>query len=156
MSISVNTKIGFFSLVPTGENESGFVGAILITDPQGTPLEFKCAEVVRPTEIQRVLYGRKMKPHIAVQLCGVPLLKAVSITPEILFVNDAAHLEIRLSVAVPVLCIIQGGMTVSAHETFPADKNIINDIQISFDMSEPFNRIKTAVEVLGKQDKRFA
>jgi hypothetical protein len=156
MSISTNTKIGFFSLVPTDDTESGFVGAMLVIDVQGTPLEFKCTEAIHPTIIQRTLYGIRMKPHIAVVLCGAPLFKAMSITPEIIFVNDAAYLDIRLSVPVPVLCIVRGGTTVSAHEHFPNDKNIINDMQFSFDLSEPFNRIKTAVEVLGKQDKRFA
>lgn len=154
-------KLGFFLLNLT--TNQAHVGALLITDNQGTPLEFKCTEAIRPTDIQKSLYGKVIISHIGIKLCCVPLLKAAVNKPELLFVNDPVLLEIRKEIQTPILFVERTGdieneptIIVQPHSSFLEDKNDSDMRSLQFsDLIEPFDRIKTAVSLLGKKDERF-
>jgi hypothetical protein len=161
----VPRKAGFFLLSPTDNLETGFVGALLITDEKGLPLEFKCTESIKPTITQRALYGTQLKPYIAIKLSLIPLLQRVSSEnkPDILFVRDDNHLEVRSEIALPVLFLKQAGNAQEfgnayipqAAKMFSDDSNTSILPELKFDLLEPFERIKTATEILSKQDERF-
>jgi hypothetical protein len=68
-----NVLLGFLTLQET-LNKDGYIGAILITDTGGVPQEFRCTHPVKPTVIQKPLYGDTLEPYIGVNLCGVPLV----------------------------------------------------------------------------------
>jgi len=68
--------IGFYALLSTTDNK-GFVGALLITDDLGKPEEFRVTYPVKPTTLQRQLYGDSLIPHIGIELCGKPLYQAL-------------------------------------------------------------------------------
>lgn len=72
--------IGFLTVEPTSDN-TGLIGAVLITDERGYPLEFRCTTPVRPTAIQRTLYGALLKPYVSVELCGRRLLAEIQRKP---------------------------------------------------------------------------
>ncbi|MDR1271315.1 MAG: hypothetical protein LBK82_17550 [Planctomycetaceae bacterium] len=161
----VHRKVGFFMLNPTDNSESGFVGAMLITDEKGLPLEFKCTEAVKPNKTQRVLYGEHLKPYIAINLSMIPLLQRISNEnkPDIIFVCDNTHLEVRNEIALPVLFLkpannaqeIGNAYIPQAAKRFSDDSNTGLLLELNFDLLEPFDRIKTATEILGTQDERF-
>ncbi len=46
--------IGFLTVEPTADN-TGLIGAVLITDERGYPLEFRCTTPVRPHRAAVVL-----------------------------------------------------------------------------------------------------
>jgi hypothetical protein len=164
---SVHRKIGFFLLNPTDSSESGFVGALLVTDETGLPLEFKCTEAIRPTITQQAIYGIRLKPYIAIRLSIIPLLDRISNEnkPDILFVRDHASLEVRSEIAQPVLFLkpaanaqeIGNAYIPQASKMFSHDINseIFRELDAKFDLLEPFERIKTATEILAGQDERF-
>ena len=61
----MSTKhIGFLQLF---EAEDSYIGAILLTDLDSVPVEFRVTLPVRPTSIQRTLYGRALAPYIGVE-----------------------------------------------------------------------------------------
>lgn len=97
-------KIGFVSLYET-EVKDSFVGTVLITDHYGIPLEFKCTHSVKATAIQKALYGERLEPYIGIELCGLPLLKSITNTPDFLFVNLPFLLAIRKKIDVPAALI---------------------------------------------------
>ena len=105
-------KIGFFSLYDT-ETPGSYVGALLVTDNYGLPLEFKCTHSVKPTAIQKSLYGDKLKPYIAVTLCGIPLLNSISNRPNLLFINIPFILGIRPQIEIPTLLIRRAGEAIN-------------------------------------------
>lgn len=70
-----NSLIGFLSLIET-EAKDGYLGALLVTDARGIPQEFRCTHPVKPTTVQKSLYGDTLLPHIGINLCGIPLIKA--------------------------------------------------------------------------------
>lgn len=177
-------KIGFFSLYDTDTAES-FVGALLVTDDNGIPLEFKCTHAVKPTAIQKSLYGDKLKPYIAVTLCGIPLLNNISNKPDLLFVNIPFVLGLRPEIETPTLLIKRAGESINLQsdesdaekqrienesgqfqaiilQSHPDHKDEskslngkINQLFNNFDLIEPFERMKKSIEILGKNDNKF-
>lgn len=175
-------KIGFFSLYDT-ETPDSYVGALLVTDDNGIPLEFKCTQSVKPTAIQKSLYGDKLKPYIAVTLCGIPLLNSISNKPDLLFVNIPYALGIRPQIEIPTLLIRRAGESINLQsnenesekhriesesyqaiilQAHPDNKEEaktmngkINQLSNNFDLIEPFDRMQKSVEILGKNDSKF-
>lgn len=177
-------KIGFLSLYDTDTSDS-YVGALLITNENGLPLEFKCTHSVKPTAIQKSLYGDKLKPYIAITLCGIPLLNSISNEPDILFVNIPFILGIRPEIEIPTLLIRRAGDSINLEsdenetekeriesesenyqaiilQTHPDNKEesksqneLVNELFKNFDLIEPFERMKKSVEILGKNDSKF-
>ena len=97
-------KIGFYSLYET-EIADSYVGTILITDSYGIPLEFKCTHSVKATGIQKALYGDRLKPYIGIELCGVPLIKSITNSPDFIFVNSDYLLAIRKKIDTAVILV---------------------------------------------------
>ena len=105
-------KIGFLSLYEI-ETSDTFVGSLLVTDNNGIPIEFKCTHAVKPTAIQKTLYGDKLIPYIGITLCGIPLINSISNKPEIICVNVPFILDIRTEVKTPTLLIRRAGEVIS-------------------------------------------
>ena len=89
--------IAFFSLEET-KDKRGVIGAILVTDDLGMPQEFRVTYPVKPTNLQRRLYGDSLEVHVGVTLCGEPLYKALKNKPELLIVSKPQYLPISTKV----------------------------------------------------------
>ena len=70
-------KMAFLD-VYTFENNSGIMGAILVTDADTKPMEFRVTAPIKPTNFQKTLYGDVLLEHILVELAAVPLLSAIN------------------------------------------------------------------------------
>lgn len=179
--------LGFLSLYETLSHD-GYIGAILITDLQGIPQEFRCTHPVKPTAIQKPLYGETLVPYIGVNLCGIPLIKSIQNEPSIIVVNKDFLLRVRIASPCPVIFIRRAGEAISIkssddsettlireridcstgrfqpiviaphpdfHDDITSARKILEKIFSYLDPMEPFERIEKAIEILGKQDKRF-
>lgn len=178
-----NVFLGFLSLFET-PNKDGKIGAILITDHNGVPQEFRCSHPVKPTAIQKPLYGDTLEPYIGIQLCGIPLIKSLQLKPTLIIVNKEFLLEVREDSPYPLIFFRRAGEAIEVepsdskkrvridcptgrfqpiiimpHPDFVEDeekaKEILDSIFSHLDPYEPFERMQKAVEVLGKQDNRF-
>jgi hypothetical protein len=183
----LDVLLGFLSLYETS-NHDGYLGAILVTDLQGIPQEFRCTHPVKPTTIQKPLYGDTLESYIGVNLCGIPLIESIRNKPSLLVVHKEFLLGVREASSWPVIFVRRAGETIDIktsgsaeskskrermdcptgkfqplviipHYKFNDDVNsareILEKIFSYFDPIEPFERIAKAIEVLGKQDKRF-
>ena len=101
-------QIAFYAFRPT-ENDLGFVGAVLVTDDRGIPLEFRCTHPVKPTAVQKALYGSNLESHVSVDLCGKPLLEAVRTNPIACVVENRELVSLREVVDLPVLYLQKSG-----------------------------------------------
>lgn len=95
-----------------------FRGGILVLDPRGKPLEFRCTSPIQPNAVQRALYGNTLRSHMAIELVGNPLLTALREKPQVLLVKQEEFLELRQSLGIPVLMVAKQGGTAAV-----ADKN---------------------------------
>jgi hypothetical protein len=100
--------IAFFSLEPTQDNK-GQIGAMLVTDDLGMPQEFRVTYPVKPTNLQKQLYGDSLDVHIGVNLCGQPLYKALQHKPELLLVSQRQFLSLANEVEAKVAHVKRSG-----------------------------------------------
>lgn len=80
----------------------GFLGAILITDYKGFPLEFRYTDPIVPTKIQQVLYGEGLEKYLKIDVITDSLIKALSSDINVLFVEDEDILEYKNS-KIPII-----------------------------------------------------
>lgn len=104
-------RLGFLALNST-EPVDSYIGALLVTDTLGIPLEFRATHPVKPTAIQRTLYGNTLEPHIGVSLCGRQLLKSSEQRPQLVFVNKEFLIDLREEVSIPIVFCREGGQAV--------------------------------------------
>jgi hypothetical protein len=76
-------------------NSNGYLGAILITDYKGFPLEFRYTDPIMPTKIQQVLYGEGLEKYIKLDVILDSLLKIVSNRVNVLLVQDEDLLQYK-------------------------------------------------------------
>ena len=69
--------LAFFAVRRTLD-DIGYVGAVLVTDSQGIPKEFRCTHPIKPSTVQKALFGGNLEPHIDIDLCGKPLMEALT------------------------------------------------------------------------------
>lgn len=112
-----NVLLGFLSLYETLSND-GYLGAFLVTDFQGIPQEFRCTHPVKPTPIQRSLYGEALEPYIGVKLCGIPLLRAVQNSPSLLILSKEYLLEVREVTSYPVVYVRRAGEAIDLNVSY--------------------------------------
>jgi hypothetical protein len=157
------------------ESNNAVRGAFLLTDAETKPLEFRCTDPIRPTQLQKMLYGDILEQYILVELIGQPLVKTVKDEPNLILVNDYSFLELRTKINTPIVQITKeeqinvasdkdesnfqmlnsasgkfDPIVIRTHSKFPDDKNrakeILSGIFNSYDLIEPFNRVSTALE----------
>ncbi len=104
-------RLGFLSLNRT-ESEDGYLGALLVTDANGLPLEFRVTHPVKPTAIQRPLYGDSLEPYIGATLCGKQLFAASERKPQVIIVGSEFMLDVREEVTVPVVLAREAGQAI--------------------------------------------
>jgi len=76
-------------------SSGGFLGAILICDTKGFPLEFRYTEPIIPTKIQKALYGNNLEKYIKVDVILDSLLKVLSSNYDMLIASDEVLLEYK-------------------------------------------------------------
>jgi hypothetical protein len=168
--------LGYLRIIEIAPNL--FRGAILMTDLRGKPQDFRCTSAIKPNAIQRVLYGGTLSEHMALELCGLPLLKALPREPAVLLADRPDLLVLRQQTEVPMLWIrrqleiqpqgrpdiggeakliaSEGGLfdtvLASGHADHGDDllKAVewLGQIGQSLDPLEPFNRIEAALKLV--------
>lgn len=80
-------------------------GGALVVDPTTEPLEFRCTSAIRPTRLQRILWGARLGAHMAAELIGLPLLKTLQQGFGLVLTNDEVFMGIRPSLTTPLVCM---------------------------------------------------
>jgi hypothetical protein len=106
----MSDTIGFYALLQTQDGK-GHLGALLVTDDLGKPTEFRVTYPVKPTLLQKQLYGDSMVPHIGIELCGKPLYQALKVKPLLLLISDTRFLPLSASVTSLVVHVERLGET---------------------------------------------
>lgn len=99
-----NMLLGFLALYETPTHD-GHLGAILVTDLQGIPQEFRYTHLVKPTTMQQLLYGDSLETYIGVNLCGIPLIESLQNKPSLIVVHKEVLLGVRATISCPVIFI---------------------------------------------------
>lgn len=81
--------------VAYSSSTTGYIGAVLITDYKGFPLEFRYTDPIIPTKIQHVLYGEGLEKYVKLDVITDSLIKVLSSKISVLLVQDDDLLEYK-------------------------------------------------------------
>jgi len=170
------TKIAFLETFNVSEN-GGIMGAILVTDAETKPLEFRVTAPIRPTNFQKTLYGEVLLEHILVELISVPLLNAINEQIDIILVKDPFFLGANGKQGIRVIRILEDesqksrvnnpvemihtpnsqseNIFIETSEQFESElkgiKDMLEKIAEVRNLAEPFDRLKAACEQVQMQ-----
>ncbi|MBU7582819.1 MAG: hypothetical protein KAF91_07890 [Nostoc sp. TH1S01] len=119
-----NFKIAF--LAKYQFDNDAIRGAVLVTDKDTKPLEFRVTEPVRPTKVQRTLYGEILYDYILVELIAVPLLAALKEKPKFVLVDDEIFMDANNKQEIPIIRILK-----QENVSYAKDKSILEEIKSS-------------------------
>jgi len=143
---------------------------MLVTNNEGFPLEFRCTYPVKPTGIQRILYGKAIQQYIGVELCGKTLLEKIDSKPDLIIADKSFLLGLRKKTEFPVFYLRQGDspgkgevsidrFLVSTMPEFGQEleskHESVKQIISSIDPSEPFERIRKTLDEIKSKDTKF-
>ncbi len=169
-------KIAFLETYNLEEN-GGVMGAILVTDADTKPLEFRVTAPIKPTGFQKTLYGDVLLEHILVELISVPLLNAVNEQVDLILVKDPFFLGANNKQGVRVVRVFDEGdgksrvsskseslafsgngsakVMVETSKKFEAEiapiRDQLNKLAEHRNLLEPFERLKLACEQVHQQ-----
>jgi len=159
-------------------DDVGYLSSFLITDFKGIPLEFRCTHPIQPTPLQIDLYGETFLSYIGIELLGKPLIRAVKNKPKIIFIDELFLLDLAEASSCPIVFVksfdTKEDPAISQtsdspyhleqikniNENFPSleivekkkikikTKELIEKLQSEFNLTEPFQRMKKAVETI--------
>lgn len=144
----------------TKDGGNGFVGAALVTDCRTRPIEFCYIAPIRPTSMQRVLYGKTLDEHVNVDVIAKKLLEGLSRVPDVIFVDSAVLLEIDRLLSIPVALLKKSTESSAvapalSQYTYKVPENsrfedavgqAVGVLETQIQMCEPFDRITEAIK----------
>jgi hypothetical protein len=89
------------------ENGAAIRGAVLVTDTETKPLEFRVTAPIRPEKFQKILYGELLDEHMSVELIGLPLLNALQQKPNLIIVRDILFLGMNARQEIPTILMLK-------------------------------------------------
>ncbi len=157
MALPTPSNLGFLSVF---QEQGGFVGGYLITNPWGRPLEFRLSSAVQPNKVQAILYGDTLQSYLCGEVIGKTLIDKAATPVQSVLVDNPMALDLRLRVEAPVglwYNIVDPdqpmpGLIVQSrlycHVQFPDDVAVLRQQMeklSQFDFGEPFARIREAI-----------
>jgi len=149
--------------------EGSIRGGALVTDMETRPYEFRVTTPVKPTSMQRVLYGKTLSEYVYGELITFPLIKALKEKISLVVTKNENLLILRPKISVPVVMISKdvsgisqgksgekiGMITYRSHPSYTGEgdwsRTLLNDLVGRHDLFEPFERLKIAMDEVHKQ-----
>ena len=169
-------KIAFLETYELEDN-GGVMGAIMVTDADTKPIEFRVTAPIKPTSFQQTLYGDVLHEHILVELISVPLLNAINEQVDLIIVKDPFFLGANNKQGIRVVRIFNDGdgqsrksskavelpfssngngkTLLETSQKFESELSVINEelnkLSEGRNLLEPFERLKLACEQVNQQ-----
>jgi hypothetical protein len=164
---SVPLHLGFLTVL---HEPNGYLGGYLVTNTWGRPLEFRLSTAVQPNRVQQILYGGTLQAYVCADLIGKTLVDKAGVAVQFVLTDREAVRDLRQRLEVPVLYLAgrddsraaaeAGGLTLVrpavgdrglllCHPRFPGDvtaaRALLAQLDTTFDLAEPFARIRDAI-----------
>jgi len=135
-----------------------FRGALMLTDARVRPLHFAFVSPIRPTKIQRILYGPTLDEHVSVDVIGKKLLADLPVVPDVLLVDTQELIAVRRIADMPTAFLKRadgdGAGSLSSLQ-YDAGTNVddqeavgqvLASLEMQVDLVEPFQRMREALK----------
>ncbi len=154
--------LGFLTVL---REANGYLGGYLVVNGWGRPLEFRLTSAVQPNRVQQILYGGTLEPYICADLIGKTLVEKAGMPVQLVITDREEVLDLRLKLEAPVAWLApaetraeSAGVArpaagargpVLCHPRFAADadavRGVLDRLDATFDLAEPFQRIREAI-----------
>lgn len=139
---------------------NAFLGSLMLTDSRTRPLHFGFVSPVRPTAVQRLLYGPTLLEHVKIDVIAYKLFQGLPRRPDAVFVDSRDLLAARRLAPCPMAYLAKkdGGETdptslsalIYDTDQETNDQEIVGQIIASLesvvDLVEPFTRMIEALK----------
>lgn len=98
-----SAQLGFLTVIE--QERAGLIGAYLVLNRMGRPLEFQCTTPVVPNTAQEILYGNSLEPFFCGEQIAQTLLNRSRIAVSHLFTDTAAVLPVQDFIEQPVIYV---------------------------------------------------
>jgi hypothetical protein len=151
--------LGFLTVVEHAQH--GLMGGYLLLNAAGRPVEFHCTAPLKPNRAQQILYGPTLEPYLYGEQIAGALVGKATVEPLLICTDARPVLAVRELIDLPVALVLSADAADpnqfdvgrnrlaidSAHES---DRSLIVErlavLADSFDLAEPFSRIREAIE----------
>lgn len=82
--------IGYFMIYKSPEDK--YAGGLMILNDKGLPTNFKYTEPIKPSKIQKIIYGNNLKSFLASEIIGKKILEGEN-DIEYFFIDDTEILD---------------------------------------------------------------
>lgn len=149
------------------EDNGGVMGAILVTDTETKPIEFRVTAPIKTTNFQKTLYGDVLLEHILVELISLPLINAINEEVDLILVKDPLFLGVNNKQGIRVVRITNSegkeqsknsnhvgtnasSLFVETAKKYESElqeiKELMSELAEGRNLLEPFERLKVACE----------
>ena len=142
------------------DGAKGYVGAILLTNARTQPLHFGYVAPVRPTVMQRILYGRTLDAHVKINVITRKLFHdGLSRKPDVVFVDADDLLAARSIFKAPIARLARSdsaepGVTLSTYQYDTGEHDddreqvgrFVAVLEQTVDLINPFERMQEALK----------
>lgn len=75
------------------KSDETFIGGLIVSDSYGIPVEFKYTEPIKPTHLQKILYGKSIEKYLMVDILCKKLVLSIQEKPRFILVQDFSLLQ---------------------------------------------------------------
>jgi hypothetical protein len=160
-SISTSAAtLGFLTAVEHAPH--GLFGGYLLLNTAGQPVEFHCTTPVKASRIQQILYGPTLEPFLYGEQIGATLVTKSAASPLLLVVDRTELLAVRPHIRVSTALVMTAetrengaGLMIGNNRLQLARQDVdqrqaiaerLAVLDESFDLAEPFERIRAAID----------
>ncbi len=165
-------SLGFLTVLDHPQH--GLFGGYLVLNTFGRPLEFHCTAPIKANRAQQILYGPTLEGFLYGDQIGRTLIKKAKAEPLFVCTDQQSALAVREHIAAPVALVLSpdteqepsppegngAGLELQTFESgrnrLAVDRRVQDDrsqienhmtnLAESFDLAEPFSRIREAIE----------
>lgn len=168
----VNMSLGYMMVSRTPDNE--YIGGIMVTDPYAIPVEFKYSEPIKPTGLQKILYGNSIEKYLLVDVIAKKLLQNIEEKPKFILIEDSRLLDIQFKMPIIYISMptkksdesnevkireelskekLESGYEIIYNGTLTSDDTKwLERISDEIEIMEPFHRLKEALNYVCSEE----
>ena len=171
MMSNITMSIGYMMVTRMDENQ--YIGGIMITDSYAIPVEFKYSAPIKPTGLQKILYGNSIEKYLMVDVIAKKLLQNIQEKPKYILLEDSRLLDLQGKIPTIYIANTSGadegnfdrmreelqkemldtGYTIICNGNLMSeDVKLLEKISNEIDILEPFHRLKEALKYVCSEE----
>lgn len=122
--------LGYFKMYSEREM---YLGGLMVVDQRGIPVEFKYTDTIKPSKLQKVLYGAVLEKYLKEEVIIGNLVEKLEIKPEVYIVDKVENMVLNKFVGEHVILLKE---TPNKSLDNPGDYQLLKDNEAIYQVDE--------------------